>query len=260
MGKTEVAVKEKREINIEHRMKDMKKIKIIYILEATVGGTRRHITQVLLHLDLDKFEPILFCSIKRDPAFLGDIERIKERGIKVITFPMKRAIAPFSDLWSILSITKAIKLETPEIVHTHSSKAGIIGRIAAKRAGVKLIIHTPHVFPFEMNVGPLKKFIYLFLERMTAKWTDLLIAVSESEKNTAIKKHLFTDKSARVIVNGIEPELWNFNQDKRQEMREQLGILEDEFIVGMVGRFMPQKGHGILLEAAESLIKLGKCI
>jgi glycosyltransferase involved in cell wall biosynthesis len=233
----------------------MEKIKIILILEATAGGTRRYITQVLLHLNLDIFEPILFCAVKRDPAFLADIELFRKRGIKVEIFPMKRAIAPVSDLWSIFSMSKAIKRENPDIVHTHSSKSGIIGRLAAKLAGVRTILHTPHVFPFEMDVGPLKKKCYLLLERMTAKWTTLLLAVSQAEKAVALKHGMFSDKNAIVNANGIDPDLWLKNPEMRKEMREQAGILADDFVVGMVGRFMPQKGHSILIDAAEILLQ-----
>lgn len=231
------------------------RIKIIYILEATGGGTRRHITQILLHLDLDKFEPILFCAVKRDRAFINDIELIRQRRIKVVIFPMNRAISPVSDLCAILKMTGAIRKEKPDIVHTHSSKAGIIGRIAAERAGVPKVIHTPHVFPFEMAISPLKKRFYLMLERMAAKKTDLLLAVSQSEKAVAMEYGLFKEGNVIVNENGIELESWQKNIDKRNEIREQAGIPEDSFVVGMVARFMPQKGHEILISAAEILLK-----
>jgi len=235
-------------------MKKNNKIKIVYILEATGGGTRRHITQLLLQLDLKKFQPILFCAVKRDPAFLHDIRLLTKHGIEVKTFPINRSISPISDLFSFFSITKALKLEKPDIVHTHSSKAGIIGRMAAKFAGVAKIAHTPHVFPFEMAVGPLKQYFYLLLEKYTAKFTDMLIAVSKAEKHIALEKKLFDKSHITVIQNGIDPELWINSKKQQKAIRKQTGISEKEFIVGMVGRFMPQKGHFILIDAAEKLL------
>ncbi|HCE46507.1 MAG TPA: hypothetical protein DET40_23425 [Lentisphaeria bacterium] len=239
----------------------MSKIKILLILEATAGGTRRYITQVLTHLDLNKFEPVLFCAVKRDPAFLDDIELIRKRGIKVVVFAMKREISPLSDMWLILKMAKAIKRENPDIVHTHSSKAGIIGRTAARLAGVAKIAHTPHVFPFEMDVGKFKRQFYLFLEGIAAKWTTLLIAVSDAEKATALEHGLFNDGNSAVNANGIDPELWPAaDAGERQKQRGLAGIPNDVFVVGMVGRFMPQKGHRILIEAAGKLLKKNKDI
>lgn len=239
----------------------MNKIKLLLILEATAGGTRRYITQVLTHLDLSRFDPVLFCAVKRDPVFLHDIELISKRGIKVLIFPMKREISPISDLWSIFKMTKAIKREKPDIVHTHSSKAGIIGRTAARLAGVAKIAHTPHVFPFEMNIGEFKRKFYLFLERVVSKWTTLLIAVSNAEKNTAMEYGLFSAENAAVNANGIDPDLWRPEDSNiRKNMRDQAGIPDDVFVAGMVGRFMPQKGHRILLDAAEILLKRRKDI
>ncbi|OGV39574.1 MAG: hypothetical protein A2X48_13135 [Lentisphaerae bacterium GWF2_49_21] len=234
----------------------MGKIKILLVLEATAGGTRRYITQVLSHLDLNRFEPVLFCATNRDPAFLQDIELIRKRGIKVLVFPMEREISPISDLLLILKMTTAIKREKPDIVHTHSSKAGIIGRTAARLAGLAKIAHTPHVFPFEMAVGGFKRKFYLFLERIAAKWTTLLIAVSEAEKAVALEYGLFNDKNTLVNTNGIDPGLWPMaDAGERGKLREQFGIPKDVFVVGMVGRFMPQKGHRILIEASEILLK-----
>ncbi len=239
----------------------MNKIKILLILEATAGGTRRYITQVLSHIDLDKFAPVLFCSTKRDTAFMQDIELIRSRGIKVRVFPMKREISPFSDLMLIFKIARAIKEEKPDIVHTHSSKAGIIGRIAAKMAGVAKIAHTPHVFPFEMHVGKGRRAFYLFLERIAAKRTSLLVAVSNAEKSVALENGLSRDGNAVVNYNGIEPELWHaVDAGEREKLRTQTGIPQGVFVVGMVGRFMPQKGHSILVEAARILLKKNKDI
>lgn len=237
------------------------KIKLLLILEATGGGTRRYITQVLSHLDLNRFEPVLFCAAKRDPAFLHDIELIRKRGIKVLLFPMEREISPISDMWSILKMTKAIIREKPDIVHTHSSKAGIIGRTAARLAGVARIAHTPHVFPFEMNVGKFKRKFYLFMERAASKWTKLLIAVSNAERDTAMGYGLFSAENTAVNANGIDPDLWCVEDSAvRKNMREQAGIPDDVFVAGMVGRFMPQKGHRILLDAAGILLKRRKDI
>lgn len=235
-----------------------KRIKIVYVLEATSGGTRRHLFQILTQLDLKIFEPVLFCTVKRDRAFLNDLEKFRTLGIKIEIFPMKRAVSPLTDLWLILLMTRALHFEKPDIVHTHSSKAGFIGRLAAKRAGVAKIVHTPHVFPFEMGVSSLKKRIYLKLERMAAKWTDLLIAVSYSEKAVAVENGLFDTSKIIVNHNGVNPDLWRFSAEKRCEIRKALGISDDEFAVGMVGRFMPQKGYYLLLDAARMLLSRNK--
>ncbi len=232
----------------------MDKIRILFVLEATAGGTRRHVGQILTHLDPARFETVLFCSTRRDPAFLNDIEVFRRRGIKVEMFQMDREISPLSDIIAIFRMAAAIRREKPAIVHTHSSKAGFIGRAAARLAGTAKIAHTPHVFPFEMGVGNLRRKFYLALEKIAAGWTDMLIAVSGSEKAVALKHKLFNDENSVVNVNGIEPELWQpVDAVKKKTLREKAGIPEDVFLAGMVGRFMPQKGHAILLDAAAAL-------
>ncbi len=233
----------------------MGKIKILLVLEATAGGTRRYITQVLSHIDLDRFEPVLFCAVRRDPAFLQDIESIRRRGIKVRIFPMRREISPLLDMWLTIKMAKAIRMERPDIVHTHSSKAGIIGRTAARMAGVAKIAHTPHVFPFEMDVGEGRRRFYLFLERIAARWTTLLIAVSDAERKTAIEHGLFSTDNSVIIANGIDPAMWRVpDMAERDKLRDDAGIPRNVFVAGMVGRFMPQKGHRIFVQAAEVLL------
>ncbi|MBN1865549.1 MAG: glycosyltransferase family 4 protein [Victivallales bacterium] len=228
--------------------------RVVIILEATAGGTRRHVNTLLDKISRKDFEPILYCSTGRDKNFLNDIRRFHKNSIKVRIFPMKREISPLSDMWCLLKTTLALRSDKPDIVHTHSSKAGFIGRLAAKFASCHAVVHTPHVFPFEMEVSCLQRFLYTSLERTAARWTSLLLAVCESEKLAAIQTCKFPEERVKVVHNSIDPDKWRENKTKRVKIRRLNGFAKKNFVVGMIARLDVQKGCFLFLEAAKIIL------
>jgi len=228
------------------------KLKILYVLEAAEGGTGRHLRDILLNLDLSLFTPELAVSVNRNQDFLEDIADIQQRGIKVHLVPMQRAISLFSDFRAYRQLRKLICGGQYRIVHTHSSKAGILGRYAARGQGVK-IFHTSHVFPFEIKVSKLRQKLYLALERSAGKYTDRLIAVCDAEKQVALDHGILPEAKISVVYNGIDLAKWRPDAAIRAKCREELGLNEDDKLIGMITRFMPQKGIEILVAAAAAL-------
>ena len=230
----------------------MPALEVLEILEATTGGTRRHLNDLVSHLDRKRFHVSVLCSTKRNKAFVGDVERMRREGIEVKIVPMVRAIWPLADLISFVRILLHIRINKYDIVHTHSSKAGMLGRLAARLAGVPRIIHTPHVFPFQMRVAHWRQAWYSRLERLAAGLTDAFICVSRQEQQVAIEQCLASEKKFVVIENGIDIP----GSTDAAEVAHQRSILRAEHSIGpgapvvaTVGRFARQKGHRYLIEA-----------
>jgi glycosyltransferase involved in cell wall biosynthesis len=233
-----------------------RKIKLLHIIEATTGGTRRHLKDLLMHLDTSRFEVSVICSTLRDKTFMRDIEKMQSKGIKVHIVQMVRNIHPLDDFSAFLKLTRLLHPELYDIVHTHSSKAGFLGRLAGRIRGIKIIVHTPHVFPFEMDVPPLLQRFYLILERLVAPFTDRFICVSNTGRTIAIKARLGPPEKFTVIENGIEP-VENFSSDvasRITELRRALNLSDNNIVVGTVGRLTRQKGYSLLIDAVRLLL------
>ena len=113
-------------------MSEDKRIHVVQILEATDGGTRTHILQLLEGLDRKRFRQTLIASCARNPRFREDFARIRAAGAEIIEIPMRRSISPFRDTWALLRLWRALRKLDCDVVHTHASKAGILGRRAAR--------------------------------------------------------------------------------------------------------------------------------
>jgi len=183
-----------------------------------------------------------------------DIERVRSsavnHGYKVVFVDaLVREISLFKDLNAYFAIKKAVKKLKPDIIHTHTSKAGFIGRLAGKNAGVNSIIHTPHGHIFYGYFGSLKTRIFIFLEKLAAKYCKKIIVFTEAEKNDNLKLKIGRNEQYVVIPNGImtgKYVLQGFDPGKK---RKELGIPEGKRVVGVVGRLAPVKGHAAFLDA-----------
>ena len=228
--------------------------RVLHVLEATTGGTRRHLFDLVTRLDPARFAVHVVVSTRRDPGFLADLEALRARGLGVTVIPMTREIHPLRDAVALLRLRVAIRTARPDIVHTHSSKGGFLGRIAARLAGVPVVVHTPHVFAFQMAVGPLRRRLYLALERGAARLADRIICVCPAERAAAILARVAQPAQLVVIENGIAP-LPPPIAAARAQMRSELAIRPDELVVGTVGRYTRQKGHADLLAAAPAVLQ-----
>ena len=159
----------------------------------------------------------------------------------------RRGPSLVNDIKSLILLYKLIKSGTYDIVHCHSTKAGILGRTAAKLACTKKIYFSAHGWGFynSKEYGWTKN-IPFFLERIVARWSTRIVCVSEKAKNNAIEKMIAKSDKFLVINNGIS---W-YEQTTRDEVRTSFHVKENEVIVGFVGRLAHQKEPLIFLKAA----------
>lgn len=233
-----------------------RQIRVLHIIEATTGGTRRHLKDLVTHLDPERFDISVICSTQRDRTFLYDIEDMRARGVKVRVVQMVREIHPLSDFLALLKLIRMVQPELYDIVHTHSSKAGFLGRVVGRVKDVSIIVHTPHVFPFEMDVPKIFRTFYLRLERFLAPFTDRFICVCNAGRAVAMQACLAPSLKFTVIENGIEPveKLSADFTSKSAELQRTLNLTDNNIVIGTVGRLTRQKGHHVLVEAMRIVV------
>lgn len=222
----------------------MKK-KIMHIVQSA-GGVERYISMFLKNMDHSKYDNILVCSLDYDKEKYDNLVSAFEY------VDMKREINFKSDLSAIIKVRKLIKKHNPDIIYLHSSKAGAIGRIA--NLGIKnKSIYNSHGWAFNMNCNPIKKKIYLFIERALAPLCTLIIAISDFEKNSAIDNKVCKSDKIKVIYNGIDIDEYESKKKKFTLTREELGIPEDAYVIGTVGRLTEQKAPDVFINAAKKI-------
>jgi len=182
------------------------------------------------------------------------IKEAIERGVKVIAIPsLVRKISPIQDLMALFSLWRLLIRERPHIVHTHTSKAGILGRFAAKLAGVPIIIHRPHGHVFYGHFGPLISKFFLLTERVMARITDRMVALTEAEKNDHIALSVFRPEKIATIHSGVDVDRFMNVQVDIAEKRKELGLNSKGLVVATVGWLLPIKGPMHLLKAMSNV-------
>ncbi|MEE8300727.1 MAG: glycosyltransferase family 4 protein [Desulfatiglandales bacterium] len=178
------------------------------------------------------------------------IEEAKDRGVKVVLISsLVRKIAPVQDLQAFFSLWRLMLQERPDIVHTHTSKTGILGRWAAKMAGVPIIVHTPHGHVFYGHFGPLVSRFFLAIERLMASITDRMVALSGGERNDYIRFSVSSPDKIVTIHSGVEIDRYMKAEVNVEEKRRSLGLNPNGLVVGTVGWLLPIKGPIHLLNA-----------
>ncbi len=227
---------------------------IITMLE--LGGAQQNTLYTLSHLNRDQFQPLLMCG----EGGLLDGEAKAFNDVPVHFLPsLQRSIHPWKDLKAFLKLYFLLKREKPDIVHTHSSKAGILGRWAAFLSGVPVIIHTIHGFGFHSEQPLWKRGLFVFLERITSSITSTFIAVSKDNIRTGKKLNILREGRVRLIRSGIK--LNRFKSPHGHDgfaLRRSLGIPFDAPLVGMVGCFKPQKSPLDFVKIASEVLKKAK--
>lgn len=223
---------------------------VCQILEATEGGTRTHLHDLVLGLAEQGVRVTVIASLRRDASMADDLAAFREAGATTYAVDMRRAVRPGADAASARALPRILRAERPRLVHTHSAKAGMLGRWAARRVGVPAVVHTPHVFPFQMDCAPWQRALYRMLERRAAQWTGRVICVSRAEAEAARVAGIGPASRLTVVHNGITLPV---PRGARAPARAALGLPADARVIGTIGRCVAQKGHADLIEALPAL-------
>lgn len=179
------------------------------------------------------------------------IEIVQERGIPLVLEPtLVREVNPVKDLLATWRLARLMRQGQYTIVHTHSSKAGIVGRWAAKLAGVPVIVHTVHGWGHHERQHPLIRAYYIWLEKLTLPITDKLIVVSALNIEKGLADGIGQPDNYLVIRSGIELDRFGHPQVPRAETRAAWGIPQEAVVVGSVTRLSPQKAPLDFVQAA----------
>jgi len=227
------------------------RIRIAMIIEATMGGTRTHLMHLLRGLPRERFDVTLIASAERDARFRPVMEELRRDGIRVLEVPMVRRPAPVRDAIAFLMLVRALRKLDWDIVHTHASKAGALGRLAALACGARRggrIVHTPHNFPFQGR-GCLAGWIFRTVEQVLARWTDRLVVLTEYQRGLALSGIGMPSGRVAVIPNGVDG-MQFARSGRRDAARMSLGLDADVPLVGWIGRLMPQKRCDVFLRSA----------
>ena len=192
------------------------------------------------------------------------LEEAAASGIEVLVEPMLReVIAPRSDLMAIGKLESIFRERDFDVVHTHCAKAGAVGRMAARRAGVRRIVHTYHGFPFHRFQTPVRRQAYVAIERRLGRTTDVALCVGSAVAAEAIQRGLIAPERVTTIgvaVDGPERMRASMNAGRpeaRRRARAALGLPDDATVVGAVGRLTYQKAPEDFIAAMREIGRPG---
>ena len=230
--------------------------RVLQVMEATIGGTKRHLTELSIGLHHAGYRIEVACPPVRSEAF-GDTSFVSDvagAGIAVHPIPMRRAVSPGADLLATLRLARLMRRGRYDIVHCHSSKAGVIGRVAARLAGAPHVCYTPHGFSYLIPGSTRRRWLYLTIERVLGRCTDRLIAVSPSEGTEAIRRRVVPADRVAVIENGLDLDELP-GPEERARVRTEYGWEDDVLVVGTVARQMAQKDPFTWLRTAVAVAR-----
>ena len=237
-------------------------IKVLRVIaRLNVGGPALHVAYLTAGLADRGYETTLVAGTiargEESMAFVADAE-----GVHVETLDdLSRKISPVRDLRAMLRLAQLIRRERPTILHTHTAKAGAVGRIAALLAGgarPPIVVHTFHGHVLRGYFGRITTFGFRTLERWLARTTTALIAVSPEVRDDLVALHVAPASKFTVVRLGIDLGRRVDNDDaQRRESRRQMGLHEDAFVVGWVGRMTAVKRTESVVRALQKLVERG---
>ncbi|MCM2304340.1 MAG: glycosyltransferase family 4 protein [Elusimicrobia bacterium] len=221
------------------------------VTRLDLGGAQQNTLHTVRHLNRAFYEPLLICG---RGGMLDDEAAADPSFRTAFVDSLLRDISPFHDLLALLELTKLFLAEKPDILHTHSSKAGILGRLAAALAGVPVVVHTYHGFGFHDRQPSAVKGLYVILERLCARFTDALIFVSKSNIGYAAAHGIARPEEAVLIRSGVALDGLPAPVDAAK-LKMSAGVGMHKPLVVSIGNLKPQKNVGDLLEAAALILR-----
>lgn len=240
----------------------MARHKVVHIItRLDYGGSAQNTLLTVLGHDRTRFEPVVITGeAGREDAQGGrtatadNLRRLDKEQIRCHVLPsLVRRIDPLRDGLALCQLIRLLRAERPHLVHTHTSKAGVLGRLAAWWAGVPLVLHTPHGHVFYGHFGVVRSWLFLRIERWLARRTTALIALTEAERQDHLERGVGRADRVAVIPSGIDLARFRRARDRGKVTPVWFDCPADAFVVGSVGWLTAVKGHRFLVEAVARL-------
>jgi glycosyltransferase involved in cell wall biosynthesis len=221
------------------------------ITRLTLGGSAENTIASMVGLARSGYGGPLAVGIAESDRV--SVEDARRRGVALVDVPgLGREVGP-RDVLALAQLLALMRRERPAIVHTHTSKAGFVGRLAARLAHVPAVIHQPHGHIFYGYYGPRRTAFYVSLERLAARWTDRIITLTERGTEEHLARAIGRRAQYRTVPSGVPTAELRAQSPGRAVARRALGLPEDAFVVGGLGRLVHVKGFDLLLSALPAL-------
>jgi glycosyltransferase involved in cell wall biosynthesis len=234
----------------------MSRIRVVRVIaRLNVGGPALHATLLAERLDRTRYDSLLVVGSEGPEE--GNYLALHGRAVEpLVTLPtLGREVRGARDLLTLGQLVQLFRRVRPHVVHTHTAKAGALGRIAARLTHVPVVVHTYHGHVFHGYFRPTTTRVFLRIERVLARWTDRLVTVSEAVRQELLGLRVGRPDQFQVIPLGLDLEPFLAGELERGKLRAELGVGPEVPLVGIVARLVPIKAHEVFLEAAAILAR-----
>ncbi|MCC7043183.1 MAG: glycosyltransferase family 4 protein [Acidobacteria bacterium] len=226
------------------------------IARLNVGGPAIHATLLSRRLEAEGFDTMLVAGAEsREEGSYLELHGGGVRNLQLVS-DLGREIHPWRDWLSYRALVRLMREFRPQIVHTHTAKAGMLGRLAAWRCGVPVVVHTFHGHVFRGYFSPAKTAVFVGIERVLARLSTRLLAVSEQVRDEVLACGVGRPSQFEVLRLGLDLDRFARAGQVRGELRRELGIGSDVPLVGIVARLVPIKAHDVFLAVAARVTRV----
>ena len=220
--------------------------RVVHVITRCIAGAGGVAVRGAVGLDPSRYESVLVTGTREGPL----LDRARDHGVEVVVVPeLVAPISPRQDARALLRLTRLVRERGVDVVHTHSAKAGVLGRVAAHRAGVGVVVHTLHGFPFHDFQNPAVHAAYVGIERRLSRITDAYLAVGTGVAVEALRRGLARPEQVHTVGPVVDASDVARTAASRAAARARLGLPDDVLVVGTVGRLDFQKAPEIMLAA-----------
>lgn len=231
------------------------KMKICHVITRMIVGGAQENTLYTCQGHLERGHEVTLVTGPSPGAEGNLLRQTCPPGLEIVEIPsLCRNLNPWKDWQAYQELLGFFRTRYFDVIHTHSSKAGILGRMAAWKAEVPLVVHTVHGQPFFPYQFFLKNWFFIAAERYAAARCDKIYAVAQAMIDQCVKAKVAPRSKYKVVYSGMDLEAF-IDAEPEPELKQQLGIKEGDFVVGKIARLFELKGHDVLLKAAPKIIK-----